>query len=133
MAYSLYAQFSRSPICRDRQYVALVRWASQIVNEQAPADRPARDWIERRLIAEAVLMDPDYHVIRTIAFALAAPAVQMSIREHLNDRNEDAVETLLDAQLDGAINEYIGRYATAIVEWARVERWDFDHGFEMVE
>lgn len=129
--YDLYAEFPRQPVCRDRQYSGLLRWAAYILATNPPAvpDKPTDDWVQQRIVAERIPTQTAQYVDLTMGWLLGDPAIQTNIRQHLNPWNDEATEAAMDAQIDGAMAAAMPKFAANQVTQTMVDQWLIDHEY----
>ena len=129
--YDLFAEFPRQPVCRDRQYAALIRWASGIAAQPLPPaeQKPAKDWAQQRMIAERIPTQTLMYVDLTMSYTLKDNGIQTNIREHLSPWNNEAAEAAMDAQVDAALTAQMPAFCASQITQAMVDQWYIDNGY----
>lgn len=130
MSYTLYAQFPRQLVCRDRQYSGLLRWAAYRTALPIPSTKPDEDFVTQRIVAERIPANPDMYVTQTMAYVISTPDIQINVRQHLSAFNDDTVEASMDAQVDSALAATMPAYCRTQVSQQQIDEWYKDNGFE---
>src|SRR4029450_6238093 len=127
--YNVQAQFPKQQVCRDRQAMALTRWAAYTLAQAVPIGNPEDTLLEQRLMAAKFLDDIDYWTGKTMQLTLADPAIQTNIRQHLSAFNDESTEVSMDAQMDGAVGGWVADYAHGKITQQQIDAWYAENGF----
>jgi hypothetical protein len=127
--YNVQAQFPKQPVCRDRQAMALTRWAAYTLAQAIPVEKPAESFVEQRLMAARFLDDIDYWTGKTMQLTLADPSIQTNIRQHLSAFNDETTEASMDAQMDAAVSGWVADYAHGKITQQEIDDWYAENGF----
>src|SRR5262245_25686879 len=129
MAFNYIAEFPRQEICKKRQYGALIKWSAYITAQPIPTEKPAKDWVEQRIVAEKIPAQPDNFVSQTLGFTVRDPAVVNNIYQHLNPFNDPAVEPTVDGQVEAAVSAQMRAFCASLITQGLVDQWYIEHGF----
>lgn len=129
MAYDLIAEIPKQEVCRNRQAGALNRWSKTKMAEAIPGSKPAKEWVQQRIVAGRIPASIDSYVQRTMAYTQRDTDIQTNIREHLNGFNNETVEVSMDMQVDTAVGKFMPEFCTTDVMQQQIDQWYLDNGF----
>jgi hypothetical protein len=127
MSYKLFAQFPLQPVCQQRQYSALLKWAAFIEATSISA-QPSISEVQQRIVAALIPIQTQNYVIKTIGYTIQSPDVETNINEQLNAFNRPEVEVAMEANVEAAVSAAMPRFCATDVTEAQVSEWYLDHG-----
>lgn len=111
------ANFSKQQVCIDRTYARVFAWAAYQnalppLPDTAP---PEAQTVRERIVAERTPTQITQYSQQITPYQLEVPNIITRIREHMNAWNDEATETSLSTDIDGALAVVMPRFANDMI------------------
>jgi hypothetical protein len=126
----LLAQYPQQIVVQRRNWMTMNSWASEVLAEEVPEERPPLEWVKLRITAGRVKTNLDQWVVRTMPFFVAVPQVQNGIQYYMNPFNPQDIENNLATDQMGFAKGFMPLLADLEVTQLMADQWAMQHGFE---
>ena len=129
------AKFASQAVCIDRTYARVSAWAAYngALPMPPPAEPPEKGVVRQRIVAERNPLQATAYAQQITPFLLGIVNITDKIRQHMSEWNDEATETTLAADIDGALAVVMPQFAEAIITDYDVALWCDKNGYPRSE
>jgi len=125
------ANFSAQSVVIQRTYARVFAWAAYTNALPLPPNNTAPDpeVVRQRIVAERTPVQIGGYAQQITPYLLEIPNITSRIREHMSAWNDEATETSLATDIDGALATVMPRYAKDTISDYDVATWCDKNGY----
>jgi hypothetical protein len=128
--FELLPLYGQQPVVRNRTLAALTFWGGQWINEVPPTEKPAADWVKKRILADRVTRNPSGYLDMSMNYYSQQDAIQVRMRDLMDGFPTEAERTeFTNTLMVPATQVVMGQIAEVDVTDSSVDQWYTDNGF----